>query len=590
MRTHTTAAIALCIALTGALSTSPRAGAQNSPLVEGVTGLPQDISSLLSLAGIWQPVADANVTPENHGLAVDFAANLRLHNGREGLIFTGWSFAGFTNADARIVPVHAAMLEQQPDGTLQLATARYLPDAVTNGAGSVVIADFNRDGIDDVFLASWNEAPHIAASSTAFLSNRTAYDRIAIKDFTYAHGANVAEIDGRPTVFTAAYYRAPDHGNTVAYFDGVNDFTVIPDTGLVSASSVAVADFYGDGTNAIVFGDLSFGPGIPFNRTNPGIYLYQLRGLLPVGNPFKIATPYFDGKPEYASFPSFTDPTKTHAYRVWVDDFNQDKQLDVVAQAMIWHADRGAQKDMIQMLQNDGEYRFRDLSDTLNPDYSQDCYQHEYQPQMRATDGSGIKAYFFASPSYETGRAPCNYVMMNDGTGRLHVALHETLNVYGEQILKWLPGRLPAGHFVQSAPLLRAYQTPNSRWNFVAMAKAAFVRGSDPYIVRFVFVNLPLQLDLAAQFTRPITVMNLNGSRNIRTLAGDDVIHVSGAGGATIDGGAGFNTVVYPGPRSGYVATGRNTSWEVSRVNAPTRDTLVRIQRIQFDGEVSPIR
>lgn len=584
------AVVAVALACVLPRSTMRGEGVQSTVSAEGVTGLPRDVTSLMSMAGIWQPVADEHVTAANHGTAVDFFGNLRLHNGREGIVAAAWSFKGdHYSTDARLIPTQTALLEQQPDGTLQLATSRYLRDPSTNGAGSVVIADFNGDSVDDVYLASWNEAPNIPASSTAFLSNRTAYDRVSVKDFTYAHGANLAVVDGRPTVFTAAYYRAPGYGNAAAYFDGVNDFTVINDTGLVGASSLAVADFYGNGTHAAVFGDLSFAPGIPFDRANPGIYLYKLRGLLPEGSPIKVATPYFDARPEYLPFPSFTDPTKTHVYRIWTDDFNHDQQVDIVAQGMIWNrSDQKTYKDVIQLLQNDGEYRFRDITDVGNPDYNKDCHPHEYQPQLRDIDGSGIKTYFFGSPSFDMSKVPCNYVLVNDGSGRFHVALHETLNAYSEQVWRWLPSRVPPGNSVAQWPLLRAYQTPNGRVNFLAVARLATYSSSAGYVNRFAFVNVPVQLDLATQFTRPMTVTNQNGSRRIRTLGGDDMIYASGQGAATIDGGGGVNTVIYPHPQDRYAVTGdANGSWRVVKVGSAAGDTLLRIQHVRFGNAPS---
>jgi hypothetical protein len=557
-------------------------------LGEGVTGLPTDITPLLSLAGIWQPVADGDITPQNHGQAVDFAGNLRLHNGREGLVFAGWSFAGFSNTDGRIIPVSIAFLEQQGDGTLQLATSKYVADPSTNGAGSVVIADFNRDGVDDVFLAAWNEAPNIPASSTAFLSTGSGYQRISVQDFVEAHGANVADINGTPTVFTAGYYAVPGRSNTIAYFNGVNDFTVVPDLGISGNSSVAVADFYGTGTYSAVYGDVTGGPGIFYDPTKGrGIYLYNVRDSHLAGTPVNVGAPYFDGKPQYAQYPSFWDPQKTHTYRIWTDDLNQDTQVDVVAQAQIWSAATGPEKNVVQLFLNEGNYAFQDVTDALNPEWDENCYQHEYQPQLRDVDGSGIKSYFFASMSFNRTQVPCNYVLVNDGTGRLRVALHETLNSYAQQILNWLPGRLPSGNFVQWPPLLRAYRTPNGRLNFVAMAQVATQRGPD-FVTRFVFVNLPLQLDLARQFTKPIVIQSQNGSRRIRTFAGDDTIYASGAGGASIDGGDGFNTVVYPKMRSSYaIARGDNGSWHVSTDGARSADTLTRIQQVRFAGDES---
>lgn len=95
-------------------------------------------------------------------------------------------------------------------------------------------------------------------------------------------------------------------------------------------------------------------------------------------------------------------------------------------------------------------------------------------------------------------------------------------------------------------------------------------------------VNVPVRLDLSAQYTRAVTITAQNGSRRIRTFAGDDVIHASGEGGASIDGGAGFNVVVYPRSRSHYSLRAFSSDlWSVVTSDGAI-DTLTRIQRVDF--------
>src|SRR5262245_8590686 len=135
---------------------------------EGVAGLPADVTPMLTLAGIWQGVTDEHVTPVNHGGISNFysaqpptAQRPRRHCDRQLVI------RRVREHDATLVPVSIALFEQQSDDTLQLATSRYVPDPLTNGVSSVVVADFNRDGVDDFVMPAWNEAPNIPADSVA---------------------------------------------------------------------------------------------------------------------------------------------------------------------------------------------------------------------------------------------------------------------------------------------------------------------------------------------------------------------------------------------------------------------------------------
>lgn len=571
---------------------------------EGVIGLPTDVTPMLTIGGAWQPISnkyiDQNTPSYGEGvIANEFAGNIRLPNGREGLVLTGWFYKGFSNPTTSITPVDIAILEQQSDGTLQVGTAKYVTDPQTNGGSNVLVADFNKDGIPDFFLPAHNEDPPLGASSTAYLSNPGGtYSKVPVGDQIAAHGATVANIQGTPTVFTALYWSLPGHGNSAIQYSPAG-FIVSDAFDSGGNSSVAVADFYGDGISSLVCGDCVVGPGFPFDPSGPnfrGIQLWNLSGVRMVGNPFTVGVPYFNGKPQYSSYPSFTDPIKTHNARMWIDDFNHDGNLDVVVQGMIWDMSAGQSKNILQMYQNQGKYRFTDMTDLLYPEYDQDCVQFEFMAQARDIDGSGINSYLLGSWSWDTAKPPGNYVIVNDGSGRLHTALHETLNSYGPQIAAWLaanPALSAANYYTDGnlKPAVRAYQTADGRLNFVAIASVTkAINPSLPlWVHQWLFVNVPLQLDVTQQFTKPITVKNRNGSHLIRTFAGDDTIYAGNNGGySKVDGGLGTNTVVYSGPSKNYSATKNSDgSWTVKDdVGADGTDTLIRIQRLQFSDSV----
>ncbi len=443
---------------------------------EGVTGLPADVTPSLSVAGIWQPVDGQYINTQNHGaLANTFIGNIDLINGREGIVVAGWSFSGFSTSSTTITPVKIALLDQQPDGTLQLSTSKYISNPQTNGSSSVVMADFNRDGIQDIFLAAHNESPPLPASSTAYLSNADGtYSKVDVGDLVEAHDGNLAYINGSPTVFTGSYYTTPPpngHANTAIQFKG-NGFDVTQDIG-TSSSSVAVADFYGDGIYSAVFGDDIYGPNYPYVPDYvEGIYLWRLKNLGLSGNPVNVGNPYFD-TPQYAAYQSFQDPHgKQHNARVWTDDFNHDGMRDIVVQGSIWSPTAGTQKTILQMFQNAGGYRFTDVTDLLATAYDKNGTECDYTPQIRDIDGSGINSYLSAgTPVYGNVSQPnSNYLIVNDGTGNLEVALHEQLNTYGVQVMSWLRKNPPAGLYIPQSPdpgyaipKLRAYQTSNGR-------------------------------------------------------------------------------------------------------------------------------
>jgi hypothetical protein len=196
--------------------------------VEGMTGLPVDIKPLLSIVGIWQPVAEKYLTSQFNGtlstVAVD---NIVLPGGREGLVTTG--FPKYPGTES-LIPIDISILQQETDGTLREATSAYISDPQVNGGTSVVVADFNKDGVEDIYLAPYNESPTKPTNSVVHLSNPGGtYHRVTIDDLLNAQDAELADIDGTPTVFTGSYYVAAGHADTVSQYNGDGGFPENPE-------------------------------------------------------------------------------------------------------------------------------------------------------------------------------------------------------------------------------------------------------------------------------------------------------------------------------------------------------------------------
>ena len=169
------------------------------------------------------------------------------------------------------------------------------------------------------------------------------------------------------------------------------------------------------------------------------------------------------------------------------------------------------------------------------------------RPKCATLTAQGINSWLSGAAGIYKGHPAANYVIMNDGSGAFHVALHETLNNYGHQIAAWLAANptLSASHYYVNpdlAPAIRAYRTSDGRLNFVAVASVTKnVNQSLPlWVSQYILVNIPLRLDITSQFTQPLTIRDRNGSHLIRTFAGDDVIYSGNNGGfSKVDGGAG---------------------------------------------------
>jgi hypothetical protein len=569
-----------------------------------------DLSQLkftCSIAGVWRFVDDAYVTAGNNGVLADsFFGTVALGlQQTPGFVVTGWQFS--SPSPDTVTPVNFGILAQQGDGTLKLDTQAYVSSAVTHGGGSVTVADFNGDGRDDVFLAAHNEAPFLLEPSVALLSNaQGGFTRVDVGDAVMAHDAELAMIGGVPTVITASFAEAGSQPKPPWYQWNGSGFTVgqSPTRDLTGeiGMSVAVGDLNGDGVDEIVIGDILTAPGYPYSPENKfKIGISNFSGKDVSGNLLALITPYFEARPQYASISSNWGPANTHSYRVWIEDFNHDGRPDIMAAQSLWTPQNDTWPSMLQMLQNAGGFQFNDVSDRLNPDFDKDDREIDYEMQVTDIDGSGINSYlsgaagtmdlvdgkFVAMDSRQN-----NFLLVNDGTGRLHVALHDEFVAMGKQVLAYAAQIYhdPATLYVdpnQPTPAFHGYLTADGKLDFVAEVQTYRLANGIGYSNQSVLVNVPVALDIRQAFTDPITIADRNGSQLMRTFAGNDVVFdANHAAAASIDGGLGLDTTVYSGRRTDYAVDRTANGFSVD--GAGLHDNLKNIERLQFsDGKIA---
>jgi hypothetical protein len=507
----------------------------------------------------------------------------------------GWSFHGsFGGTATAVTPVRAMLLEQQENGLMTDATGRLFGDSTTNGAGSVLAADFNGDGRDDIVFPAHNESPFLWAASTAFISRADgAFDKITLPDAVMDHDARVVSLGGRTRILARSFGGSGNNGfgpgfNLIYTWSGSN-FGVDLSLGNIGGMSVLAGKFNGDADDWLIIGDLNFGPGVPYDPTNVMLnYAYQYAGGVLTPTPVRLPTPYFNDKAEYAALSSHWDPySKTHTSRLWLTDFNQDGLSDIVAGQELWSAEKGLQRSVFQMLVNKGRMNFADQTDVLNPEYAKDAYSIDYSVRLADVDNSGIDSMFLVgsfafTPTLSTPHG--NYLFVNDGTGRLYAVMHEQFAALAPQLIAYARTQVAAGRYVNpnSVPSFYPYRTATGTINYVVMLST----GDDAGFAGYIFVNLPLGINLTTDFRRALTITERNGSRNIRTFAGDDTIYrVINDPDCRIDGGLGNNSVVYPGPRSAWSIVASGVHITITPTNGGPTDTLTRIQNARFDDQ-----
>ena len=553
------------------------------------------ITPRLSLVTTWRPLET------NAQFVGPFWSTVKVGpEQREAVALGGWVynafFGGPTTAFPDATPTRAMLLVQQADGTMVDGSEEVLGETATNGVGSVITGDFNGDGRQDVMYVAHNESPTVGRSSVAFISQPDgSLRRFMVGDSVAGHDAQLYRVNGRDGVLVRSLGNNTDAASaTYQYVWNGAGFTVNRVSQMRAISGVAGA-FAGDTRQFVAGGDVSGGPGLTFNAARvKSTTAWELINGTTMQPLYALPTPYFDGKPEYAAFESFFEPSKTHTVGLISVDLNQDGLLDIVTVSTLWrNGANGMQRGVYQVLLNRGGMRFTDDTDALGTEFSTRSVI-DYSARFIDVDGGGIETLFATShlldtPTEDEARQG-NYILVNDGTGHLYAAMHPEFYAMGRQVTAFVNARLGRGNANEGiTPQFVPYRTAEGMLNFVAVVKLAGRAQVDP--ARLAVVNVPLGINLTTDFRRDMTVPGRNGSRRIRTFAGNDTIHrVLTDPDCTIDGGLGTNVAVYPGSMRDWSLQRQNGVFLVShRSGAGGTDRLTRIQTARFDDGDVPL-
>lgn len=533
----------------------------------------KNVKSILSIIGNWN-INMYRLKTGNPTDPVDSYNIIRLGSSQnEGIVLAGWAYDPRLINERYPYQVNIALLEQRTSGSLRLATSEYVLHSNTNGASSVIVADFNGDGRDDMFLPAYNETPALAVSSAAFISKpdgsfsklgtnsigsipllSNGGDAVIIKD------SKLITYNRKPAILVTGNDSTGNSFSGIYTYNGSKfDLIRLPGIGL----SVASGDFSSSGSEQFIYGGTS---------------------LSIAGAP----APYFN-KAEYSSYVSEDPLNKTKQPKIWVDDINQDGILDIIVGSEInpgWRA-------QLQLLVNQGNNIFVDQTGKMPFNEGAGL---DYSMRMIDVDNSGIKTYFLAQTDAYCEPTGCrnktlhgNYILVNDGTGQFHIAMHSEFLNLGDQVISVIRANalstdiMPITWTVadQEVPKFIAYRSPDGKINF--MAKAVTLSNTGETVTTM--VNVPLKINLTTDFKKDIVITDRNNSKNIRTFAGNDTIAGGCVGSCKIDGGLGINTVVFSGPKNSYTINRTTDGYIVS--NRFGTETLKNIQILRFtDGIV----
>lgn len=187
-------------------------------------------------------------------------------------------------------------------------------------------------------------------------------------------------------------------------------------------------------------------------------------------------------------------------------------------------------------------------------------------------------SYLLAEGLTNSSQNNCNYLLVNDGTGKLYTALHDEFMAWGSNVKNYLDSLGIAYNSAFIAPKFIAYETASGSINYLAQ----WVGANDAIPL----VNVPVQYNLTTDFTQDVTVSDRNQSTLIRTWAGHDSFYDKNANtSAHIDGGLGIDVAYYSGKVTQYKVLNNDKEFQVSLSGQSSdvlKDTLVNIERLHF--------
>ena len=543
----------------------------------------------VSNAGTWKPVADATFLSKDYNgtIAGTFHGIIPLGtSGAYGIVVTGWGFSGWPPSLTAAAPVSMAILSQDVNGIFGVHTSDYISDTKTNGGGSVIVADFNADGKLDIFLAAHNESPFIAMPSTAYLSNSSGtFTKVNLTDHVMAHDAELAYINGKPVVLTGTF--GPGDTNPIySFVNGAFVKTIQPNLSQLLGMDTTLVDSGPTVGRQLIRGDVNSGynPTTGYSATQD-IVVYAFDGSdVSSLSPLQAITPYLSTLPQYKAFPAqIGGPGLTHTYRVWADDLNHDGKQDILAGESMWSETSNDFPSALQVLINKGDGTFKDATASLNPDMSLNISEMDYNPTFIDIDRSGINTYLFAGTGNVVRQS--NFVLLNDGTGRLHVALHDQFNQLAPQVYGYLGLQFDTG---ATMPKFIGVPDADGSIDFVAEVSTSVLNATaNIWQAAFDYVNVPLHFNPTTDFSQIVTVTDRNNSMLMRTWAGNDIFCDTNASisSTSIDGGLGIDTSSYSHTRQQYKVTHNGDgTWSVTQSGA-IADTLKNIERLKFSDD-----
>lgn len=363
------------------------------------------------------------------GSITALAAGAVTSSSSEDIITTSWTYNAGTDP-ANNTNIYLFGWE---NGQLVNKTTQWFPGGTNNvyGVSSVQLADFNKTGRNDLFVAVGRDNGYVDYAYL-FTNNGTNFTRSTINLPTgvWTHDSNVYDLnrDGYLDITLTSYGA---NKTTFLLNNKVGSFTPYLQSStvnsIITSSSIVANDFLGNGTTSLIATD-TLGQGTPAK-----LYSWTYTGSqVDVNELSTLPTPRFM-LPKWAGY-NFGDGTgASHDVRAVAKDFNSDGKMDVIIFSRPWlTGGQWPNYSEIQFLKNNGSGNFTDVTDTVLVGYNT-ATSVTYTPKFLDINGDGLEDILVSGSDNTSSTATSNQFLLKTKEGKYVAAYQNILTDFIKQ-------------------------------------------------------------------------------------------------------------------------------------------------------------
>ena len=360
-------------------------------------------------------ISNMNAVSNSHPFIPSLATGDFKGDGSTYVVLSGW-VVGTTVPSVKIYRLSATGVTD--------ATTDILGTDFSLSVHYPLIADFNRDGIDDIFFAGFTDGDSASQSnqSVAFMSRSgQSHLRVDVSGLTWSHGATVLDLNNDGWLDVANQYGDFWMNNQANGFTYMANYSSWSGSQAFRGSGLCSGDLDSSGTTSIVVVDVSTASA--FKDT----WIYKLDSNLQSYKVAELPIPYFERS-------NTTTTARSHDVSCVIGDLNNDGRLDIVVVSYLYDnsvTNVSGPQSQVQIYINQGNLTFTETTDTAIAGYNQSTLA-SYTPKLIDLNGDGKLDIWLMNTNStvsSSGTAEsANQAWINSGSGTFTQSKRSYLN------------------------------------------------------------------------------------------------------------------------------------------------------------------